>query len=177
MPYWIFLSQWNISNKLVSTPDRDFPGFLPVGMKGIWGWLLSQAYQIPTARNLHYAHMSMIISSLKNTDYFVSMVCRIRIKRHTTNIMPGFRMLAFQEHVGGVLFFEICFHLQNPILRKFKSIHNFKNSTKKLFRKFSNKYENKLDRIWGTIEKESSQMDLYLKSYSQSKSWSKSVFK
>jgi hypothetical protein len=45
MPYWIYPSQRNISNKHVSTQDRDFPGFLPVGMKGIRGWILSQAYR------------------------------------------------------------------------------------------------------------------------------------
>ena len=46
-----------------------------------------------------------------------------------------------------------------------------------MFGKFSNKYENKLDNIWETTEKESSHLDLYLKSYSQSKFQSNSVFK
>jgi hypothetical protein len=36
---------------------------------------------------------------------------------------------------------------------KFKSIHNSKIVKKKLFRNFSNKYENKLDKICGTTEK------------------------
>ena len=42
-------------DKLVSTQDRDFPGSFPVGMRGIWGWLLSQAYPFPTARIFIYA--------------------------------------------------------------------------------------------------------------------------
>ena len=40
---------------------------------------------------------------------------------------------------------------------------------KKLFGKFSNKYENKLGRIRETTEKESNHLDLYLKIYGQSK--------
>ena len=55
-------------DKLVSTQDRGFPDFLPVGTKCIWGWLLSQAYLFLTAKNLHYALMRMIVSSHKITN-------------------------------------------------------------------------------------------------------------
>ena len=68
MPYRTHSSRRGTRDKLVSTQDRDFPGFLPVGTKGIRGWLLSQAYPFPTAKNLHYALMRMIVSSHKITN-------------------------------------------------------------------------------------------------------------
>ena len=58
-----------------------------------------------------------------------------------------------------------------------KLTHSFQTTQKKLFGKFSNKYENKLDKILETTEKESSQKDLYFKSYRQSKFGQNSVFK
>ena len=45
MPHWPFSLQRDVSTKLVSPWDRSFSGFLPVGMKGIRGWILSQVFK------------------------------------------------------------------------------------------------------------------------------------
>ena len=68
MPYRTQSSRRGTRDKLVSTQDRDFPGFLPVCMKSLQGWLLSPAYPFLTAKNLHYALMRMIGSSHKITN-------------------------------------------------------------------------------------------------------------
>ena len=68
MPYRTYSSRRGTRDKLVSTQDRDFPGFLPVCMKSIRRWLLSQAYPFLTAKHLHYALMRMIVSSHKITN-------------------------------------------------------------------------------------------------------------
>ena len=125
-------------DKLVSTQDRGFPGFPPIGMKGIRGWLLSQVYQIPTVRNIHYALMSMIISSHKitNTSCWGGVVT---VSNNTHHIKPGFRMLAFKLWRGRVHpknFLKVFFSLQNPILRKFKLTHNFKTVQKRCLENF-----------------------------------------
>ena len=49
-------------DKLMPTQGRGFPGFLPVCMQGIWGWLSSQVCPLPTTWNQQHAPMHMIIS-------------------------------------------------------------------------------------------------------------------
>ena len=115
-------------DKLVSTQDRDFPVFLPIGMKGIWGRLLSEAYQIPTARNHYYALMNMIIPH----EITSPSKCGGIINASTITpkiIMPGFRMLAFRlwrRSVHSKTFWKFSSSLQNPIFNKFELTHNFK---------------------------------------------------
>ena len=80
-------------------------------------------------------------------------------------------MLAFKQCRGKVhpKTFEVFFLSTNPIFENIQINTQLQNSTKKLSEVFSNKYENKLDNIWETTEKESSHLDLYFKTYSQSK--------
>ena len=88
-------------------------------------------------------------------------------------------MLAFKVWRGEVLsktFESFLLSPTNPILNKFGLTHTLK-IVQKVDWKILKKYETKLDNIWGTTEKESSHLDLYLKSYSQLKFWSNSVFK
>ena len=68
MPYRTQPSRRWTRDKLMSTQDSDFPGFLTVCMKSLRGWLLSPAYPFLTAKNLHYALMRMIVSPHKITN-------------------------------------------------------------------------------------------------------------
>ena len=94
--------------------------------------------------------------------------------------MPGFRMLAFKLWRGRVhskTFESFLLPLHNPILNKFELTHTFKTVQKSCLENFQINMKNKLDNIWETTEKESSHLDLYLKSYSQSKFSQSSIFK
>ena len=71
----------------------------------------------------------------------------VTVSDNTQNIMPGFRMLAFKCMKEGVHYLKVAFFFKILFLKVFKLTHSLKNSTKKLCGKFSNKYENKLDRI------------------------------
>ena len=104
MPYRTYSSRRGTRDKLVSTQDRDFPGFLPVCMRSLRGWLPSPAYPFLTAKHLHYALMRMTLSSHKNNVCSKSRWCCNRIKTPHKNIMPEFRMLAFKSMQGGALF-------------------------------------------------------------------------
>ena len=93
-------------DKLVSTQDRGFPGFLPVGMKGIRGWLLSQTYQIPTARNHQYALIGMTIShKITNTPYHGGVVTVI--KQRTTVLCQGSECLPSSVCKWGCTFWRL----------------------------------------------------------------------
>ena len=86
-------------DKLMPTQGRGFPGFLPVCMQGIWGWLSSQVCPFPTAGKsatcTHaYDHITW------NNKSFEMRWCYKCINDHTKNIMPGFRMLAFNVVEG-----------------------------------------------------------------------------
>ena len=123
MPYWLYSSQRNISSKLVSTQDRDFPGFLPVGMRGRRGWLLSQVYQFPTARNLHHALMSMFIPSHKIT----STPCQggaVNVSNNTQQYYAGVQNACLPRVWRRGALWKFSSPLQNPILRKYKLTHN-----------------------------------------------------
>ena len=86
-------------DKLMPTQGRGFPGFLPVCMQGTWGWFSSQVNPFPTAWEsttcTHaYDHITW------NNKSFEMRWCYKCINDHTKNIMPGFRMLAFNVVEG-----------------------------------------------------------------------------
>ena len=97
MPYRTHSSRRGTRDKLVSTQDRDFPGFLPVCMKSSRGWSLSPAYPFLTVKHLQYALMRVTLSLHKNNVCSKSKWCCNRIKTPHKNIMPEFRMLAFKS--------------------------------------------------------------------------------
>ena len=108
MPYRTQPSWRGTRDKLVSTQDRDFPGFLPVGMKGIRRWLLSQAYPFSTAKNLHYALMRMIVSSHKITNA----PCQggvVTVSNNTQKYYARVQNACLQEYASGVHFLKVAF--------------------------------------------------------------------
>ena len=135
MPYRTQPSRRGTRDKLVSTQDRDFPGFLPVGMKGIRGCLLSQAYPFPTAKNLHYALMRMIVSSHKITNA----PCQggvVTVSNNTQKYYARVQNACLQEYARGCTFWKLLSFFKNPILRKFKLTHNFKTVQKSCLENF-----------------------------------------
>ena len=128
-------------DKLMPTQGRGFPGFLPVCMQGTWGWLSSQVCSFPTAwKSITCTHAYDHITW--NNKSFEMRWCYKCINDHTKNIMPGFRMLAFNVVEGwGALqnFWKFLLSPQNPIWKYIWINTHFKNSTKKLFEIFSNK--------------------------------------
>ena len=130
MPYRTYSSRRGTRDKLVSTQDRDFPGFLPLCMKSIRGRLLSQAYPFLTAKHLHYALMRMTLSSHKKSNVCSkSRWCCNRIKTPHKNIMPEFRMLAFKS-MQGVHSLESFPFSPFPILKNIQ-ITNISNTMQK----------------------------------------------
>ena len=67
----------------------------------------------------------MIISSHKITNTS----CQggvVIVSNNTQQYYARVQNACLQEYASGVHFFESCFLLQNPILRKFKLTHSFK---------------------------------------------------
>ena len=86
-------------DKLKPTQGRGFPGFLPVCMQGIWGWLSSQLCPFPTVwKSTTCTHAYDHITW--NNKSFEMRWCYKCINDHIKNIMPGFRMLAFNVVEG-----------------------------------------------------------------------------
>ena len=133
-----YSSQRGIRDKLVSTQDRDFPGFLSVCMRSLRGWLPSPAYPFLTTKNLHCALMRMTLSSHKNNVCSKSRWYCNRIKTPHKNIMPEFRMLAFKCMHVGVHFWRLPFSPKSYFEKYSNNIH-FKNSTKSCPKYFWNK--------------------------------------
>ena len=89
-------------DKLKPTQGRGFPGFLPVCMQGIRGWLSSQVCPFPTAwKSTTCTHACDHITW--NNKSFEMRWCYKCINDHSKIIMPGFRMLAFNVWKGRVL--------------------------------------------------------------------------
>ena len=129
MPYWLYSSQRNISSKLVSTQDRDFPGFLPVGMRGRRGWILSPVYQFPTARNLHHALMSVIIPSHKIT----STSCQggvVNVSDNTQQYYAGVQNACLLSAYKWRVLMKVSFSLHIPIFKWIQINTYTKNRTK-----------------------------------------------
>ena len=128
-------------DKLMPTQGRGFPGFLPVCMQGIWGWLSSQVCPLPTAwKSTTCTHAYDHITW--NNKSFEMRWCYKCINDHTKIIMPGFRMLAFNVWKGKVLskLLKVFFSFPKILFEKYIWINTyFKNRTKKLFENFSNK--------------------------------------
>ena len=92
-------------DKLMPTQGRGFPGFLPVCMQGTWGWLSSQVCSFPTAwKSITCTHAYDHITW--NNKFLQSEVMLWTCHRTHKNIMPGFRMLAFNVWKGRVHSFE-----------------------------------------------------------------------
>ena len=88
-------------DKLMPTQGRGFPGFLPVCMQGTWGWLSSQVCPFPTAwKSITCTHPYDHITW--NNKFLQSEVMLWTCHRTHKNIMPGFRMLAFNVWKGRV---------------------------------------------------------------------------
>ena len=68
--------------------------------------------------------------------------------------------------------FESFLFSKIPISRNIQINTQLKNSIKSRLEIFSNKYENKLEKILKTTEKESTHLELYFKRYDQSKTGS-----
>ena len=127
-------------DKLIPTQGRGFPGFLPVCMQGTWGWLSSQVCPFPTAwKSITCTHAYDHITW--NNKFLQSEVMLWTCHRTHKNIMPGFRMLAFNgvERQGALQNFWKFSSLPKSYFQKYANNTYFKNSTKKLFGKFSNK--------------------------------------
>ena len=104
-------------DKLMPTQGRGFPGFLPVCMQGTWGWLSSQVCPFPTAwKSITCTHAYDHITW--NNKFLQSEVMLWTCHRTHKNIMPGFRMLAFNVWKGRVhsKTWNISPLFKNPIL-------------------------------------------------------------
>ena len=112
----------------MSTQDRDFPGFLPVGMRGRRGRLPSQVYQFPTARNLHYALMSIFIPSHK----IINTPCQggvVNVSNNTQQYYAGVQNACLQEYAKDALFESFPFSPKS-YFEKYSNNKYFKHSTK-----------------------------------------------
>ena len=108
MPYRAHSSRRGTRDKLRSTQDRDFPGFLPVCMKSLRGWLLSLAYPFLTAKNLHHALMRMIVSPHKITNA----PCQggvVTVSNNTQKYYARVQNACLQEYARGVHFLKVAF--------------------------------------------------------------------
>ena len=125
-------------DKLMPTQGRGFPGFLPVCMQGTWGWLSSQVSSFPIAwKSITCTHAYDHITW--NNKFLQSEVMLWTCHRTHKNIMPGFRMLAFNVWKGRVhsKTFESFFSLPKILFKNiFELTHISKTEPKSCLKNF-----------------------------------------
>ena len=112
-----YSSQRGIRDKLVSTQDHDFPGFLPVCKRSSRGWSKSLVYPLLATNNSKSALVHETISIHKAITYSKSKGVVIVSKHHNKNIMPEFRNACLQEYAKDALYWKLSFFSKNPILQ------------------------------------------------------------
>ena len=124
-------------DKHMPTQGRGFSRFLPVCMQGTWGWLSSQVCSFPTAwKSITCTHAYDHITW--NNKSFEMQWCYKCINDHTKNIMPGFRMLAFNVWKGRVHFktFESFFSLPKILFKNIFELTHISKTVQKSCLKF-----------------------------------------
>ena len=132
-----YSSQRGIRDKLVSTQDHDFPGFLPVCKRSSRGWPKSLVYPCWPQNNSKVHSCTRLYRYINYHTLQVTRCCD-RIKTPQQNIMPEFRNACLQEYAKDALIGSFPF----PPKILFCKIHKykyFKHSTKTCLKYFWNK--------------------------------------
>ena len=97
-----YSSRRGIRDKLVSTQDHDFPGFLPVCKRSSRGWSKSVVYPCWPQNN---SKVHSCTRPYRYINYHILQVTRCcdRIKTPQQNIMPEFRNACLQEYAKDAL--------------------------------------------------------------------------
>ena len=100
MPYRTYSSRRGTRDKLVSTQDHDFPGFLPVCMRSSRGWSKSLVYPLLTTKQLQSVLMYETISIHKANAYSKSKGVVIESEHHNKILCQSSEILAFKSMQG-----------------------------------------------------------------------------
>ena len=100
MPYRTYSSRRGTRDKLVSTQDHDFPGFLPVCMRSSRGWSKSLAYPFLTTKQPQSVLMHETLSLHKDNAYSKSNGVVILSEHHNKILCQSPEMLAFKSMQG-----------------------------------------------------------------------------
>ena len=116
MPYRTHSSRRGTRDKLVSTQDHDFPGFLPVCMRSSRGWSKSLAYPLLTAKYPQKALMHETLSLHKDNAY--SKPNGVVIAPDTTTKYYARVQKCLPSRVcKGCTYWKLSFSSKNPILQ------------------------------------------------------------
>ena len=135
MPYRTYSSRRGTRDKLVSTQDHDFPGYLPVCMRGSRGWSKTLAYPLLTTRYLQKALMHETLSLHKDNAYSKPNGVVIVSEHHNKMLCQSSQMLAFKS-MQGMHFLEAFPFLQRSYFAKYPNNKYFKHSTKSCLKYF-----------------------------------------
>ena len=135
-----YSSQRGIRDKLVSTQDHDFPGFLPVCMRSSRGWSKSLAYPLLTTKQLQSVLMHETISIHKAITYSKSKGVVIASKHHNKILCQSSEMLAFKSMQRMHFFLKAFSSLHFSYLAKYSNNKYFKHSTKTCLKYFKKKF-------------------------------------
>ena len=117
MPYRTYSSRRGTRDKLVSTQDHDFPGFLPVCMRSSRGWSKSLVYPLLTTKQLQSVLMYETLSLHKDNAYSKSNGVVVVSKHHNKILCQSPEMLAFKS-MQGMHLLEAFLFLQKSYFAK-----------------------------------------------------------
>ena len=130
-----YSSRRGTRDKLVSTQDHDFPGFLPVCKRSSRGWSKSLVYPLLTTQQLQSALMHETISTDKAITYSKSKGVVIVSKHHNKILCQSPEMLAFRS-MQRMHFLKAFSSLHYPYFAKYPNNKYFKHSTKSCLKYF-----------------------------------------
>ena len=135
MPCRTYSSRRGTRDKLVSTQDHEFPGFLPVCMRSSRGWSKSLMYPLLTTTQLQSALRHETISIHKAITYSKSKGVAIASKHHNKILCQSSEMLAFKS-MQRMHFLKAFSSLHYPYFAKYPNNKYFKHSTKSCLKYF-----------------------------------------
>ena len=138
MPYRTYSSRRGTRDKLVSTQDHDFPGFLPVCMRSLRGWSKPLVHPLLITKQLQSVLMYETLSLHKDNAYSKPNGVVVVSKHHNKILCQSSGMLAFKI-VQRMHLLEAFLFLQKSYFAKYTNNKYFKHSTKTCLKYFWNK--------------------------------------
>ena len=129
MPYRAYSSWRGTRDKLVSTQDHDFPGFLPVCMRSSRGWSKSLVYPLLTTKQLQSALMHETIS-IHKLSHTPSQKVLWSHPNTTTKYYARVQKCLPSRVCKGCTYWKLSFSSKNPILQN-TQITNISNTVPK----------------------------------------------
>ena len=130
-PYRAYSSRRGTRDKLVSTQDHDFPGFLPVCMRSSRGWSKSLVYPLLTTKQLQGAlmHKTLSVHTLSRAP---SQKVLWSHQNTTTKYYARIQKCLPSRVCKGCTYWKLSFFSKNPIFQN-TQLTNISNTVQNVF--------------------------------------------